>query len=269
MASSRHFKEPCARHRSPLRSRAHYRPPHGEVSGLEPPSMRLPARKVAHAPEVDEAGSAVVDRTDRDVVAAQARSIGAAVSQTTCGGYHEEGKKIRQGKVFRYVFRMVPESCFSHDFDVFGPAGTRVATAELSDWREIAEIEVRGTRYTARHQTLAKVFTLEREDGLRLAVAEKPSAWRETFSLEHGGERYELEKESPGGAPSSSRALARVSGARSARNPSSGGRRVWSWARSCRSRWYSSCGWPPSCTSVRTSRRIRWAPPRAGHPPTA
>ena len=30
-----------------------------------------------------------------------------------------------------------------------------------------------------------------------MAVAEKPSACRKTFSLEHGGERYELRRESP------------------------------------------------------------------------
>jgi hypothetical protein len=57
--------------------------------------MRPPARKVAHAPGVDEAGPAVVDQTDRGVAAARARSIGAAVRRTTRGGYHEEGKKIR------------------------------------------------------------------------------------------------------------------------------------------------------------------------------
>jgi hypothetical protein len=93
------------------------------------------------------------------------------------------------------VFRAVPKGRILHDFDVFDPAGTRLATADLSDCSEIAELEVRGKRYTARHQRLAKKFTLETEDGLRLAIAEKPSAWRATFLLEHGGERYELERE--------------------------------------------------------------------------
>jgi hypothetical protein len=99
-----------------------------------------------------------------------------------------KARKFVQGRVFRRVFRAVPKGWFSHDFDVFDPAGTRVATADLSDWSENAELEVRGTRYMARHQTLAQEFSLEEEDGLRLAVAEKPSAWRETFSLEHGPE---------------------------------------------------------------------------------
>jgi hypothetical protein len=119
-----------------------------------------------------------------------------------CGGPPAAGTmrkagKFVQGRVFRRAFRAVPKGWFSHDFDVFDPAGTRVATADLSDWSENAELEVRGTRYMARHQTLAQQFSLEEEDGLRLAVAEKPSAWRETFSLEHGGERYELKRESP------------------------------------------------------------------------
>jgi hypothetical protein len=38
---------------------------------------------------------------------------------------------------------------------------------------------------------------LEGEDGLTVAVAEKPSGWRDNFSLEYGGTRYELRKESP------------------------------------------------------------------------
>ena len=95
------------------------------------------------------------------------------------------------------MLRAVPKSWFSYSFDVRDRTGTRVATADLSNWRENAKLEVGGRRYLARHETWAREFVLEGEDGLTVAVAEKPSAWREIFSLEYGGARYELRKESP------------------------------------------------------------------------
>lgn len=95
------------------------------------------------------------------------------------------------------MLRAVPKSWFSYSFDVFDRTGTRVATADLSNWRENAKLEVGGRRYLARHETWAREFVLEGEDGLIVAMAEKPSGWREIFSLEYGGARYELRKESP------------------------------------------------------------------------
>lgn len=105
--------------------------------------------------------------------------------------------KCPQGKEAQKVLRAVRKSWFSYDFGLFDPTGTLLATADLSDWCDNAELEVRGRRYLARHQTWGKEFILEGEDGRKMAVAEKPSAWRKTFSLEHGGERYELRRESP------------------------------------------------------------------------
>lgn len=95
------------------------------------------------------------------------------------------------------MLRAIQRSWFSYNFDVIDRTGTRVATADMSNWRENARLEVEGRRYLARHQTWAREFVLEGEDGSIVAVAEKPSSWRETFSLEHGGVRYELRKESP------------------------------------------------------------------------
>ena len=97
------------------------------------------------------------------------------------------------------VLRAVPKGYFSYGFDVFDRSGTRVATAELANWRENANLDVGERRYLARHETWAKEFFLEGEDGQPVAVAEKPSGWKETFLLElleHGGARYELRKES-------------------------------------------------------------------------
>lgn len=95
------------------------------------------------------------------------------------------------------MLRAVRKSWFSYNFDVFDRTGTRVAKADLANWRENAKLEVGGRRYLARHETWAREFVLEGEDGLTVVVAEKPSGWRDNFSLEYGGARYELRKESP------------------------------------------------------------------------
>lgn len=95
------------------------------------------------------------------------------------------------------MLRAVQKSWFSYDFDVFDRTGALVATADLANWRENAKLEVGGRRYLARHETWAREFVLEGEDGQTVAVADKPSSWKESFSLEHGSSRYELSKESP------------------------------------------------------------------------
>lgn len=95
------------------------------------------------------------------------------------------------------MLRAVRRNWFSYDLDVFDRTGTRVATADLANWRENAKLEVGGKRYLARHEMGSKDFVLEGEDGLTVALAEKPSVLRESFSLEHGAGRYEVRKESP------------------------------------------------------------------------
>ncbi len=95
------------------------------------------------------------------------------------------------------MLRAVRKHWFSYDFDVSDRTGTRIATVDLANWRENAKLEVQGRRYLARHETWTKEFVLSFEDGQTVAVAKKPSAWNEIFSLEHGGARYELRKDSP------------------------------------------------------------------------
>jgi hypothetical protein len=95
------------------------------------------------------------------------------------------------------MLRAVPDGWFSYDFTVFDRSGTPVARADLANWRETATLEVGGTRYQAHRQGWrSKEFVLEKEDGGVVAVAEKPSAWKDRFVFEHGGNRYELKKES-------------------------------------------------------------------------
>ncbi len=97
------------------------------------------------------------------------------------------------------MLRAVPNGWFSYDFTVFDRSGTPVARADLANWRETAKLEVGATRYEAhRKGWRSKEFVLEKEDGRVVAVAEKPSAWKDRFVFEHGGNRYELKKESVG-----------------------------------------------------------------------
>jgi hypothetical protein len=94
------------------------------------------------------------------------------------------------------MLRAVQKGWFSYDLEVFDRAGTPVARVDLAHWHENAKIEVGGSRYLARHEAWAREFVLEAEDGRTVAVAEKPNAWEQRFSLEYGGGRYRLAKES-------------------------------------------------------------------------
>jgi hypothetical protein len=105
------------------------------------------------------------------------------------------GPQVAEGRHSK-VLQTVQKGWFSYDFDVFDRTGARIAAVDLVNWRENAKLEVQGRRYLARHETWAKEFVLEGEDGQAMEAAEKPSAWRECFTLEHGGARYELRKES-------------------------------------------------------------------------
>lgn len=94
------------------------------------------------------------------------------------------------------LLRAVPKGWFSYDFAVSDAAGTPAGYADLSNWRERAELDVGGRRYQAHHVSWDKEFLLTNEDGRTVLVAEKPSAWKERFSFEHDGHGYELGKES-------------------------------------------------------------------------
>jgi hypothetical protein len=108
------------------------------------------------------------------------------------------------------MLRAVPKGWFSYDFTVLDHAGQPVAQADLSNWRERTKLEIGGTHYEASTQRReAKEFLLEDERGQRVAVVEKveppstwkdrflkSSEWKDRFPFEHGGNRYELRKES-------------------------------------------------------------------------
>jgi hypothetical protein len=131
-------------------------------------------------------------------------------SGSSCGGCAlGKGPRLEGGKV--EMLRAVFKHWFSHDITVFDHTGQPLAQADLSNWRERTKLEIGGAHYEASTQRReAKEFLLEDERGQRVAVVEKkveePSTWkerflkssegREHFLFEHGGNRYELRKES-------------------------------------------------------------------------
>jgi hypothetical protein len=95
------------------------------------------------------------------------------------------GRTPREGGIAE-MLRVVPDGWFSYDFTVFDRRGMPVSRAELANWRETAKLEVGATRYKAHHKGWgSKQFVLEKEDGR---------------VFEHGGNRYEVEKESVWGS---------------------------------------------------------------------
>ncbi len=94
------------------------------------------------------------------------------------------------------LLRAIPKSWFSYDFAVSDARGTLVGGADLSNWRERAELDIGGRRYQAHHGSWEKEFILIGEGGKKVVVAEKLSAWKERFSFEYDGHHYELRKES-------------------------------------------------------------------------
>lgn len=94
------------------------------------------------------------------------------------------------------MLRAVANGWFSYDFTVVDGTGATVAQVDLSNWKETAKLEVAGARYEARHKSWDTEFVLQREDGEVELVAEKPSAWKDRFAFEYGGNRYELKKRS-------------------------------------------------------------------------
>lgn len=90
----------------------------------------------------------------------------------------------------------VPKHWFSWDFAIEDSARQPVAEVSLSSWRERGTVSIRGVEHRIlREGALRGAFLLE-AGGSPLARAEKPSAFRNTFRIEHGGKQYTLKPRS-------------------------------------------------------------------------
>ncbi len=94
------------------------------------------------------------------------------------------------------TLRVAPRAWYSYEFNVES-GGRIVAEIALSSWRERATLMIDGRRYKAyRERFFAGAFILE-SDGAVVARAEKPSAFRREFVVDHAGTRWTLRAPSP------------------------------------------------------------------------
>jgi hypothetical protein len=93
------------------------------------------------------------------------------------------------------MMEAVPRGALSGDF-VLHRNRRPIATLDVSAWRERAEIEIYGERYTFRRErVLGGAFLLERGDQV-IARANKPSALRSVLELEIDGRTYTFRRRS-------------------------------------------------------------------------
>jgi hypothetical protein len=93
--------------------------------------------------------------------------------------------------IARRTLRAAPHAWYSWGFDITAD-GQTVGEIALHSWRERATLTVEGRRYKAyRERLLSGSFILE-SDGAVVARADKPSAWRREFVIDHAGTRWTL-----------------------------------------------------------------------------
>jgi hypothetical protein len=85
----------------------------------------------------------------------------------------------------------VPKNWFSWDFTVMD-GSQAVAEIEVSSWREKGILTIQSVDYRVyKKSVMSGVFILE-SSGAVMARAKKPSAFRRSFILDHGGSQYTL-----------------------------------------------------------------------------
>jgi hypothetical protein len=89
------------------------------------------------------------------------------------------------------TFHVIPRTWWSWDFTVESD-GESIADIDVSWWREKGALTVGGQTYQVYREGLVSgAFVLE-ENGSVLARAEKPSAFRRSFVVDHAGTRWTL-----------------------------------------------------------------------------
>ena len=92
---------------------------------------------------------------------------------------------------------LVPTHWYSWDFDL-SDGDRRLARVEMSSWRVKGVLEIDGINHEVyREGVMSGDFILKR-DGLVLATASKPSAFRKAITLAYNGHEYTLRKPSFG-----------------------------------------------------------------------
>ncbi|MEX0892980.1 MAG: hypothetical protein WEB88_12505 [Gemmatimonadota bacterium] len=87
----------------------------------------------------------------------------------------------------------MPKSILSPDFRVLED-GQEVTLLDASAWRERAEVEIAGATCRLYREGLTSGAFVIEYDGVRLASATKPSAFRSAFDVDVRGRRFTLRK---------------------------------------------------------------------------
>ncbi len=96
------------------------------------------------------------------------------------------------------MLRSIPNHWFTWNCEVL-EGNARVASIYFNGWGEAGELIVEGFRYRVyRESPLSGTFILEEDDN-SIAWAEKPNPLFRVFSVNYGGNQYELKAESPFG----------------------------------------------------------------------
>jgi hypothetical protein len=89
------------------------------------------------------------------------------------------------------MWSAVPKHWFSWDFVVQDATLQPVAEVRLSSWRERGAIAAGGVEHKVSRQGILGAFVLLKDESV-VASAEKPSAFRKSFQIDHEGRRYTL-----------------------------------------------------------------------------
>jgi hypothetical protein len=93
------------------------------------------------------------------------------------------------------LLKLIPKSWFSWTFTVLEESHV-VADIDISWWREKGILTVAGTSYDVYREGLMSGDFILESAGSVLARAQKPSAFRRCFVIEHASRRYTLRAES-------------------------------------------------------------------------
>jgi len=94
------------------------------------------------------------------------------------------------------ALKMIPKGFASWKFSVMDGSESVADVVDRGWWPGKAKLTIQGATYKAyRERAMSGAFVLESAAGV-LARAEKPSALRRSFVIEHSGRRYTLRAES-------------------------------------------------------------------------
>ena len=92
------------------------------------------------------------------------------------------------------MLAVIPKGWFRNEYEITSN-GERIVDIHQSWFREEGELTILGEKYQVRKPGMRGVFLLE-QNGVTVARAEKPSAFKHTMNVDYNGVRYTIRPES-------------------------------------------------------------------------